>query len=187
MQAKSVWIIIIAGCSFIAAVPEADAAADRGWGAGISYDYRDGDYFRNGVAFQLDRRIIRLPAVTVNMRGGATVHVLTRRFIGYSGDFRSVNATLGPYLLVTSIPYINPFAGVAAGIEFYDERYSAGAPAEVPDYENQRALFFGAGGIEFDLLPNAKPFVEFRYYGFEHVGQIPDDPYRISVGVMVRF
>ncbi len=167
--------------------PGNSLAADHDWGAGIGYDFRDGDHFRNGLAFKLDRRTIVLPALSVHVQAGVSAHFLTRRFAGYSGDFSSINVTLGPLVRITTLPLITPYAGFAGGVEFYEERYSASAPAEVPDYENQRALFFGSGGIEFDLLDNAKPFVEVRYYGFESVAQIPDDAFRLGAGVMVRF
>lgn len=161
----------------------ADAQAQ--WSIGASYEVRSEDP-TNGFGVRIERSVLNMvPVVDLNFRAHFSyfneTSDLTRDNISISREIEAydygvaLSAGLG-------LGFVKPFVGVGIGAETFD--FSENGEG----FDESNFHWNGFGGLELDLLPTIKPFIEYRLARLEGRDDVSfSNVGRFAVGVNLRF
>lgn len=178
---KKILFIVITACFIFPFAEKADAQ----WAIGASYEVRSEDP-TNGFGLRLEREILSsVPVVEFNMRAHfsyfSETNEATTAGVSVSRDFEAYDYGLA-LSAGLGLAFVKPYVGLGIGSETFDFSSDNGSFNETNFYWN------GFGGIELDVLPNFKPFLEYRIARLEGTEDISfDNVGRLAVGLNVRF
>jgi opacity protein-like surface antigen len=157
------------------------------WSIGASYEVRNEDP-TNGFGVRVERGILGIvPVVDFGMRAHFSYFNESNSAsfdnISIDGDITSYDYGLA-VLAGINIALVKPYVGLGIGSENFEFDAESGQNS----FDESNFYWNGFGGVELNLIPVIKPFLEYRItqltgtedVNFDNVG-------RIAVGVSLRF
>lgn len=160
--------------------------ADAQWSLGASCESRNEDP-TNGFGLRVERSLLSaVPVVDFNMRAHFSFFNdetnITRDNQDYSGDVEAYDYGLALTAGV-GIALVKPYVGLGLGAETYDFSGDSGG-----SFDENNLFWNGFGGVELQLLPLLRPFVEYRISQISGKDEIQfDNVSRVAFGVSLRF
>lgn len=160
--------------------------ADAQWSIGASYETRNEDP-TNGFGLRVERGILSsVPIVDFNMRAHFSFFndeaEFTRDNQTFSGDAEAYDYGLALTAGI-GIALVKPYVGLGIGAETYDFQDESGG-----GFDESNLFWNGFGGVELQLLPLVRPFIEYRISNISGADQVSfDNVSRFAFGVSLRF
>jgi len=160
--------------------------ADAQWALGASYETRNEEP-TNGFGLRVERSVLSaVPLVDFNMRAHFSFFnddaLVTRDEQEFSGDIEAYDYGLALTAGI-GIALVKPYVGLGIGAETYDFQGDSGG-----GFDENNFFWNGFGGVELQLLPMLRPFVEYRFSKISGKEEINfDNVSRLALGVSLRF
>ncbi len=174
---------------FSFAIAFADDAQAQ-WSIGASYETRDEDP-TNGFGLRVERGVLGfVPLVDFNVRAHFSffneTNNVTRDGASYSEEIEAYDYGLALTAGV-NIALVKPYIGLGLGAETFDLDIRNGN-GEANSFDETNLYLNGFGGLELNLLPMVKPFIEYRLSHISGSDQIDfSNVNRLAIGLNLRF
>lgn len=157
------------------------------WSLGASYEVRNEDP-TNGFGLRVERGILGMvPVVDFGMRAHFSYFNETNSAsvnnISIDREFTSYDFGLA-VLAGVNIALVKPYVGLGIG----SENFEFDSENSQNNFDESNFYWNGFGGIELNLIPVIKPFLEYRITALTGTEDVNfDNVGRVAVGVSLRF